>query len=245
MKKLLTIFLVSSLFFVVTSYADTSKVNVKILPLGDSITCASKYKVSYRYPLWQKLVDAGKQIEFIGSQKRLKGNTGRTQWDTYKSLSFPPANEGHSGWRTDQILNGLNSNIKGIDQWLEGYVPDIALVHLGTNDVYQHQTPESTRDELEQVIVRLRINNPKIKVILARIIPMKMDKNVPRLNQLIVQLVKRLNTKHSPVISVDMYSGFSINTDMQKDQIHPNANGEEKMAQRWFNALMMPQMLGR
>jgi len=245
MNKLHTILLSSSLCFSLSSSADTSKTTVKILPLGDSITCASKYKLSYRYPLWQKLVDAGKQVEFIGSQKKLKGNTGRTQWDSYKGLSFPPANEGHSGWRTDQILNGLNDSVKGIDQWLKGYKPDIALVHLGTNDVYQHQTPESTRDELAQVIAKLRTNNPRIKVLLARIVPMKTDKSVLRLNQLIAQLAQKLNKAHSPVISVDMYSGFSIHTDMQKDQIHPNASGERKMAQRWFNALMKPQMLGR
>ena len=36
-------------------YAD----QLKILPLGDSITQAEGNRASYRYPLWQKLVDAG------------------------------------------------------------------------------------------------------------------------------------------------------------------------------------------
>lgn len=237
--------IILSLYFSMSCSANTNNKVIKILPLGDSITCASKYKVSYRYPLWKKLIDAGKRVEFIGSQKNAAGNFGRTQWDSYKGQIFPSANECHSGWRTDQILNGLPNGTKGMDQWLKDYKPDIALVHLGTNDVYQHQSAESTRDELEQVIAKLRKNNPKIKIILARIMPMKMDKGVPRLNQLIVQLVRKQYTPESPLISVDMYNGFSINADLQKDQIHPNAQGEIKMAERWLSGLMKPQIMGR
>jgi len=212
------------------------------LPLGDSITCASKYKVSYRYPLWQNLVDAGKKVEFIGQSST--GNYGRTDWETYKGLAFTPANEGHGGWRADQILNGLeNKKEKGLTNWLSGYRPDIALIHLGTNDMYQKQTPESTRDEIEQIINQLRVNNPNVKVLLAKVIPMQANANIGRLNQLLSQLALKLNQPVSPVMSVDMNTGFSLEADMQKDKIHPNANGEKKMAKRWFDALMQHQML--
>lgn len=243
MKHLFKITLAIALYLPVSSYADNQK--IKILPLGDSITCASKYKESYRYPLWKHLVDAGKgkQIEFIGSQIK-KGNNGRV-WKPYKGLAFPEANEGHSGWRADQVLEGVSNAEKGLDTWIAGYRPDIALIHLGTNDVYQSQSPESTRDEIEQIILKLRNKNPKIKVLLAKIIPMRMDNGVPRLNRLLTQLVIKLNTTQSPVVSVDMYSGFSINTDMQKDKIHPNAKGEKKMAKRWFDALISHHFLSK
>ena len=234
MKTLIKALLLTCLVLPFSSYADNRK--VKILPLGDSITCASPYKLSYRYPLWQHLVDAGKQVEFIGSQTK-KGN-GSRRWENYKGQRFPERNEGHSGWRADQILNGLPNGEKGLDHWIRGYSPDIALIHLGTNDVHQKQSPQSTRDEIEQVITKLRARNPKIKVLLAKIVPMRMSNGVPRLNQLLARLAIKLNNANSPVVSVDMYSGFSIHTDMQKDKIHPNAKGEEKMAKRWFDALM-------
>jgi lysophospholipase L1-like esterase len=239
MKYFLTLILIVSASFATGSYADSK--TVKILPLGDSITCASKYKRSYRYPLWQHLVDAGKQIEFIGSQTH-KGNGGRS-WKPYRGQRFPAANDGHSGWRADQILKGLPNGEKGLDHWIAGYRPDIALIHLGTNDVYQSQSAESTRDEIEQVIIKLRAKNPNIKVLLAKIVPMRMNNGVPRLNQLLGQLAIKLNQANSPVVSVDMYSGFSIHTDMQKDQIHPNARGEDKMAKRWFDALMLNKFI--
>ena len=215
---------------------------IKILPLGDSITCASTQKLSYRYPLWKQLVDAGKQVEFIGSQLQ-KGN-GYRSWTPYKGKAFPKKNEAHSGWRTDQILNGLESGEVGLDHWIKSYTPDIALIHLGTNDLYQAQSPESTRDEIEQVIQKLRGKNPHIKIALARIIPMRSDPNVPRFNQLLAQLAQKLNRPYSPVISVDMYSGFNIQTNMQIDHIHPNASGEEILANRWFNVLMRKEFLG-
>jgi lysophospholipase L1-like esterase len=239
MKSLLTLILTLTLSLSVSSYAEGKK--IKILALGDSITCASKYKESYRYPLWKHFIDAGKQVEFIGSQFQ-KGNGGRV-WETYKGQRFPARNEGHSGWRADQILNGLKSGEKGIDRWIAGYTPDIALIHLGTNDVHQRQTAESTRDDIEKIIEKLRAKNPTIKILLAKIVPMRMSSGVPRLNQLLARLAIHLNRVRSPVISVDMYSGFSIHTDMQKDKIHPNANGEKKMAKRWFDALIRTRFI--
>ena len=215
---------------------------IKILPLGDSITCASKYKVSYRYPLWKMLVDAGEKVEFVGSQT-LKGN-GSREWDTYKNLPFPAKNEGHSGWRADQILNGLRNGEKGLSKWLESSNPDIVLLHLGTNDTHQKQTPESTRDDIHEIIKMLRDKNPRIKIVLAQIIPVSTIPTVPYLNKLLAQLADTVSEPNSPVISVDMHTGFNINTDMQKDKIHPNAKGEIKMAQHWFKALMTTQMLG-
>jgi len=114
--KITTLFLfILSFTFPLLGYADqvVKQPLIKILPLGDSITCASKYKVSYRYPLWKHLVDANKKVEFVGSQFS-KGNGGRVSWETYKDLPFTPANECHSGWRADQILNGLeNGKEKG------------------------------------------------------------------------------------------------------------------------------------
>ncbi len=242
-KKLPVILLsLSSLFFINISCADSNLQKIKILPLGDSITCASKYKVSYRYPLWKQLIDAGKQVKFIGSQTK-KGNGGR-EWNSYKNSAFPASNEGHSGWRADQILNGLENGEKGLNDWLLNYKPDIALIHLGTNDLYQKQSPESTRDDIHNIIKKLRSKNHKIKIILAEIIPLRKNAKVAQLNQLIAALAKEISQPNSPVISTDMYTGFNLETDMQKDKIHPNANGEIKMAQHWFNALLDKKILG-
>jgi acyl-CoA thioesterase-1 len=45
------------------------------------------------------------------------------------------------------------------------------------------------------------------------------------------------DTEESPVILVDQYTGFNAATDTY-DGIHPNARGEAKMAQKWFDAIL-------
>lgn len=208
---------------------------IKILPLGDSISCASTQKLSYRYPLWRSLVDRGKRISFVGSQ----GYNGGRSWKSYKGLNFPVTSEGHSGWRADQILRGLKNGTGGLSHWLGSYNPDIALIHLGTNDLYQSQSPESTIKDIEKIILLLRKKNPKIKILLAKIIPMgKNGHHVSWFNQLIGQLAIKLNKKNSPVHSVDMYSVMNFNKDMERDHIHPNARGEKKIANQWLLALI-------
>jgi len=234
MKNTLKTLLMLYLLLPISSFSQPN--TIKILPLGDSITCASLYKLSYRYPLWKHLIDAEKKVEFIGSQKQ-KSN-GYRKWDNYKNHKFSEANECHSGWRADRILYK-----NALPQWLKTYRPDIALIHLGTNDMYQNQTPVSTVAEIKQIIQALRANNPRIKILLAQIIPLYTNPLVPRLNQLIAELTKTITTPQSPVVVVDMYSGFSISKYMQKDKIHPNAKGEERMAKRWFDALIKNNFL--
>jgi len=244
-KYLLTGLLTALLLLVSIGAAHAQQPRVKILPLGDSISAASKYKVSYRYPLWQKLVDAGYNVEFVGSQTT-EGKIVRS-WDAYKGKPFPSANEAHSGFRTDQVLNGIPKYTVGLNGWIRKYVPDIALIHLGTNDLYQKQTPESTRDELQGIVLKLRQRNPRIKVLLAQIVPLptKHSTQVPRYNQLVAQLARKLDQPNSPVMAVDMFTGYSIATDMYAhDPIHPSPAGEQKLADRWFKALMNPRYLG-
>ena len=70
--------------------APSNYTEIKILPLGDSITANTETK-SYRYYLWNMLTTDGYKIDFLGSQK----------YQIYDN--FDPDHEGHSGWRADRI----------------------------------------------------------------------------------------------------------------------------------------------
>jgi hypothetical protein len=59
---------------------------------------------------------------------------------------------------------------------------------------------------------------------------------IRQLNALLPDLATQKNTAQSPVVIVDQYTGMSIADDMY-DGIHPNTQGEEKMATRWYDAL--------
>ena len=124
--------------------------------------------------------------------------------------------------------------------WLEGYTPDIVLLHLGTNDVFDNQTTLSTISEIGQIIDVLRADNPTVVVLLAKILPTldpASNQRIDELNQQIDSIALLKSTPESPVVVVDQNLGFSASEDTY-DGIHPNLTGEEKMAQKWYDAII-------
>ncbi|MEE9444071.1 MAG: SGNH/GDSL hydrolase family protein [Cocleimonas sp.] len=195
----------------------------KILPLGDSIT-SDGGDSAYRDELYDKLTTAGYDFEFVGSLPDDDTLTNGTK------------HEGHSGWRADEI----NNNLAG---WLTGYGIDFALIHLGTNDIIQGQGNQTTLNDLEAIIDKLQTENQNITIFVAKIIPLfylesdhviAVDQTFG-LNSLINGISDK-STSTSKVIVVDQHTGMTLVDDLS-DRIHPNGTGEEKMAQKWFDAL--------
>ena len=226
--------------------AENSSDTIKILALGDSITQAESNRASFRYPLWKKLLDAGINVDFVGSMNRQFGqyNPGPPPHDDYRGHKFDPDHEGHFAWTADEIIRGRNfdngSGAGRLQDWLSKYDVDIVMIHLGTNDAFMQQDNQSTSKELKDIIALLRDDNAKVIILLARLIPTTRapqdTKAVISLNESIVTLSKTLGTADSPVILVDQFAGFVGKADLY-DKVHPNASGEEKMAEKWFDAI--------
>lgn len=193
--------------------------------VGDSITQAGAGRDSFRRPLWLAL-SARAKVNFLGSQSAAFGGEPRNQ-------DFDRDHEGHWGWRADEIL----ANLPG---WLEAYeaVPDIALIHLGSNDLFQGNSRESTIAELRQILEALRARNPGIRVFLAELIPARgRELAISELNAAIRVLARECDTEDSPVRAVDHFTGFDVDL-LTYDGVHPNESGEEFMAERWMSALV-------
>ena len=200
----------------------------RIMPIGDSITEASGSRNSYRRPLWHLLNDAGIDVNFVGSQD---GNED----GQVPNPDFDTDHEGHWGWRADRFLQNNR-----IDNWAQTHQPDVALIHLGTNDIFQGQSVSGTIDEIGEIIDRLRVVNPDIIILLAQIIPTS-DPGRPSLspfNQAIPGLASSKNSQRSPVVVVNQNEGFNAANDTY-DGIHPNLGGETKIANKW-NAALVP-----
>jgi len=214
---------------------------IKIMPLGDSITQGGTTHDNYRHYLWNKLQFYGhNNINFVGSHDVLG-------YDVYDSLVFDKDHEGHGGWTTDEILNGGGNPAGGtgnLNAWLTGLqatneIPDIVLMHLGTNDVnaagpgYDHNI---TIGEMEDIIDLLRSYNPNVTILVAKVIPCVIagTPGMDGLNALIPSL-DTYETATSEVIIVDHNTGFL--TSWLADEIHPNATGAAKMSDRWYDAL--------
>lgn len=197
----------------------------KVMPLGDSITASFVGLPSYRYFLWHLAVNHGYHIDFVGSLRGV--------------LLGPPANadfdmdhEGHGGFRADEVL-------AGIDRWATTASPDIVMIHIGHNDLHLGQSVRSTVDNIGSIIDRLRTVNPKMRILLAQLIASSdpRHKDIPLLNAQLLALVAAKNSVESPLVLVDQHTGFDPTTMTTADGFHPNAIGESRMADRWFEKL--------
>lgn len=234
---------------------------LKIMPLGNSITQGDGKHPSYRYELWKMLIDAEVDFEFVGSHHENKnGENPAVKGTEYKGKIYTNYNEGHWGWRVDEILNGKaeERNKQRLSQWLNRYTPDVVLMHLGTNDMFQNQSVEETLGELREVVRQIRADNPDVIIFMAQLIPadegvgnVQANQNISNLNARIPALAEELTTLQSPVIVVDQSTDFDATWNPNSvegqgdthDGLHPNFIGERKMAQRWFDALMNEEIV--
>ncbi|UCH82622.1 MAG: hypothetical protein JSW50_09030, partial [Candidatus Latescibacterota bacterium] len=130
---------------------------VRIMPLGNSITYDNhsgdirppEERISYRYPLWQLMTNAGYDFDFVGTL-----SAGGT--------FFPePENDGRPGWTDAQIADSVYT-------FLQRNPADVVLLHIGTNGV--HPSPDDVEDILNE-IDRFELDySMSIWVVLAKII---------------------------------------------------------------------------
>lgn len=214
---------------------------LKIVPIGDSITQGDATNGSYRQQLWALFQSAGLAVDFVGSTNQFN-NCG-----TWTGTSFDMDHESHWGYRADEILNepaspcccrSVTAN-QGLSDWLLGYDADIALIHIGTNDIIQGQSTGNILGEMGSIITELRTDNPNIAVFVAQLIPTEFgsyNSGINALNAALPGFVSSQSTSASPVILVDQNTGYDPFVD-NHDQYHPGPTGQQKMAQNWFNAI--------
>ena len=220
--------LVAAVLLLVTASFGAASASVPVLPLGDSITHGGDGDggvlfPTYRYWLYQDLEKLGYDVDFVGSL-----DTPRPPGPS------DPHNEGHPAYTAGQVLAELPG-------WLQSYpAPEIALVHLGTNDAIYGIPVGRTTGDLRGIVGVLRARNPSMTILLAQIIPTSVGSTNTRIEALNREIagLQSLSTAQSPVIVVDQYSGYDGVADNQKGGVHPLTSGEQKMTQQWEIALV-------
>jgi len=197
---------------------------IRIMPLGNSITRAvagSELEMGYRRMLYLDLVNAGYDIDFVGSQI-----DGLVE-------DFDRDHEGHSGWEADEIRDNVYN-------WLVANPADYVLLHIGTNDVTHNHVDVNEVDQLLDSIDQFETDyaNP-IKVLLARIVH-RTDALTPKtiiFNDSVEALVLDRVLNGDDIVIVGMDTALTYPDDIA-DKVHPNQSGYDKMARTWFNHLL-------
>ena len=215
--------------------------NPIISPVGDSITRGFQQQVSYREELDQRLIDSGCAAA---------NNTPENMVGLAPAHGHPEAHSGYSAHRVDHFINGTNNPVNGVVNpgitaimgatTSPGDVADVVLMHLGTNDIYQGQSVNSTLNQIQQVIDNIHAVNPTTPVYLANVVPLYVtqanpngtDTNNDGYPDVPVAAMDALSdgieanysnyTGAGPVHLVDVRTGFRPTDMLIGDGIHPS-----------------------
>lgn len=220
----------------------------RIMPLGDSITVGKTAngdppiaeRAGYRKPLYAALEDSKYRIDLAGSQAA-EGSA---------FSGFDSDHEGHSGATVAQITFS-----EGVYEWLTANPSDVILLHIGTNDVNMECKPTAPQcdpgpfqDRLNSLLNKIdewaADSNASVIVMLSKIIDFcPANPWVETFNDAVSGAANGRDNVHM----VDHYAALAPETcdgtGDYADGLHPSAAGYEKMAERWFDALMQYKVL--
>jgi GDSL-like Lipase/Acylhydrolase family len=220
---------------------------IKIMAIGDSITRATCWRALLLQELNQ--AHAGK-FDLVGT---LTSDNGCTP------AGYDEDNQGYSSSLVTEIVAGVTTNrtcdpkcptLADFTAAFTAKVPDVILMHFGTNDVWNGIAASSILSAYSSVVDTARAVNPNVKFFVAKIIPMNVTATtcsgcscaacptaVPALDDMIPGWASGKATAASPITVVDQYTGFDAVADT-RDGVHPNnTTGSQKTADKWNTAL--------
>lgn len=194
------------------------------MPLGDSLTygvAQTSVQGGYRNRLYTALTAAGFNVDFVGNLS-----------DT-SNLSLPDVNhEGHPAYRIDQIQANIGEWLKSVED------PDVILLLIGTNDVWQDLDLAEAPARLSGLIADIATVRPFAKIIVSNL-PPRIDSNAYEAKQVtfndtIPGIVAQQVALGRQVTFLDMHSVLNTDiSDYSTDGVHPSSSGYVKMANAW------------
>lgn len=189
---------------------------VRLMPLGDSLTDGGPVSGGYRTKLWKRLVqEDGDKIDFVGS---MFGGT----------IEMGDLNhEGHIGWTTDQLLGSVSGYISASQ-------PDIVLLLIGTNDVINNVPAATITSNLSAIIGRIFAARPSTYVIVSSIptLPNANGTIWSDYNNSIPGIVGQYSGQGRKIVFLNMANVLTSGDLI--DGIHPSYGGYATMAAAWY-----------
>jgi lysophospholipase L1-like esterase len=195
----------------------------KIMPLGDSITKGqgeipdSSLLEGYRGPLYTLLANGGYTFNFVGSLSF--GNT------------LPDKdNAGYGGYAFDEI------QALPLSTELTTHTPDIVLLLLGTNDIFDNVVPPTILSRLLTMLGTIHSNRPSAKTIVG-MFPIITNTTQYALRRAYYKDSYRLAIAHR-VAAGQAVTSVDFDSVALCDSVgHPSQVGYAQMAALWYAAI--------
>lgn len=204
---------------------------ITIMHVGEGLTQGEVGNSTYRCFLDMMLHDAGVVFDFVGSRHEpMDGDV-----DDYGCpTDFDQAHEAWFG----AVAGGMET--EKMTESVEALQPDVALIYLGGDDVWQQEDPVGASERLALFITGLQDVNPDITLLVASLIPCRTPlpwcvEGYPAFNDAIASF-GNLSTEESTVMVVDMTTGVSTDL-LRSNNLSFTDAGDELMAGRWMAAL--------
>ena len=207
--------------------------------IGDSITQGSSGDFSWRYRLYKALTNAGVTVTFQGPYTDLFDNVA-SAWDNDHTYADPGFDQRHDA-RWGESLQTAAELIQGD---AAAHPSDYLLVLLGVNDLgWGISDAAGTEVSLRAFIAHARAAKPDERFIFGQIPPNARELSDPAFAAMVADYNSRLvtdaaalSTPQSPIFVTDGGADINPATDLW-DGIHPNAQGEQKIAAGFTDAL--------
>ncbi len=195
-----------------------ASINLRVLPLGDSITAGYRSTTGdgYRGPLGAALTGQVATLDFVGSQ--------------IEGTMSDPDNEGHFSYQIDQLA--ALTNIA-----LYAYKPNLVLLDVGINDLGNDNDVMNAPTRLGSLIDQILASEPDATILVAQLVvntTPSVQGNVVLFNNQLASIVQTRATSGKHVALVDM---SAVTTDDLADGLHPNDTGYQLMANAWDAAI--------
>lgn len=228
---------------------------LKIMAIGDSTTAST----CWRAMLWVTLnTNHAGHFDFVGTHQSDNACSPAGYDQDNEAYGSSLLSEAVSGtFANDRkcqpaAASGSCPSMADFDAAFTLVRPDVALIHYGTNDVWNNVPTDQIMTGFDELVAGLRSANPRVKVFVAKIIPMNVTEstcsgctacpactaNIAALSAAIDAWAGPKSTADSPVAVVDQNAGFDATADT-RDGVHPNDSGSAKMAAKW-DAVLEP-----
>lgn len=203
-----------TLTFLVTAQ---SLPNLRIMPLGDSITkgSGSSHGAGYRRPLREKLTGRGANVDMIGT--------------LHNGNMVDNDHQGHSGEFLMEIKEYWKRSIDAR--------PNVVCIHAGTNNMDKGRDLDIAPDLMEEIVDGIFSRAPDVTILLAPVIWANsdaMNRNTDAFNAKLKTMISAKQGAGKHILPVPVSIGINDLDDMK----HPNDQGYNKMATAWYEAIL-------